>query len=75
MKYKKQILTLHKILGLTTGIVVFIVAITGCFWAFKEEIEALLNDDTVIEVRAQEHLTPTEAKDIAKTVCCGNTVL
>ena len=52
MKYKKQILTLHKILGLTTGIVVFIVAITGCFWAFKEEIEALLNDDTVIEVRA-----------------------
>jgi len=40
MKYKKQILTLHKILGLTTGIVVFIVAITGCFWAFKEEIEA-----------------------------------
>ena len=39
MKYKKQILTLHKILGLTTGIVVFIVAITGCFWAFKEEIE------------------------------------
>ena len=68
MKYKKQILTLHKILGLTTGIVVFIVAITGCFWAFKEEIEALLNDDTVIEVRAQEHLTPTEAKDIAKTV-------
>ena len=74
MKYKKQILTLHKILGLTTGIVVFIVAITGCFWAFKEEIEAFLNDDTVIEVRAQEHLTPTEAKDIAKTVFPQQTV-
>ncbi|WKX74747.1 PepSY domain-containing protein [Zobellia laminariae] len=40
MALKKHILTLHKILGLATGIVVFIVSVTGCCWAFREEIES-----------------------------------
>lgn len=44
MTGKKIIFQVHKILGLVTGIVVFIVAITGCCWSFKEEIESFYDD-------------------------------
>lgn len=38
MKTKKIIRKLHLWLGLVAGIIIFIVAITGCIYAFKEEI-------------------------------------
>ncbi|MDO1514529.1 hypothetical protein Q2T41_17890 [Maribacter confluentis] len=38
MTIRKFILQLHKILGLVTGVVVFIVAINGCCWSFRKEI-------------------------------------
>lgn len=36
-KIKKAFLVLHRWLGLTTGLVVFVVAITGCLFVFEEE--------------------------------------
>ncbi len=74
MTFKKFILQLHKILGLTTGIVVFIVAITGCCWAFRDEIESLYDDYKKVEVKNQAILTPTQAKKLAKDVFPNNTV-
>ncbi|AXO79989.1 PepSY domain-containing protein [Olleya aquimaris] len=68
MSFKKIIFQLHKILGLATGLVVFIVAITGCCWAFKEEIESLYNDYKKVEPQDKPILTPTQAKDFAKAV-------
>ena len=65
---KKIFFQLHKYLGLVTGIVVFVVAITGCCWAFKEEIESLLDDSVQISLQDQPILTPTEAKTFAKEV-------
>lgn len=59
---------MHKILGLTTGIVVFIVAITGCAWVFRDEIESTYNDYKKVTPQDQAILTPSEAKTLAKEV-------
>ncbi|WP_179005794.1 PepSY-associated TM helix domain-containing protein [Winogradskyella forsetii] len=74
MTFKKFIFQLHKILGLVTGIVVFIVAITGCCWAFRDEIESLYDDYTKVIPQEQSILTPTEAKALAKEVFPDNSV-
>ncbi|WP_372752673.1 PepSY-associated TM helix domain-containing protein [Mariniflexile sp.] len=74
MAYKKSILWLHKILGLVTGIVVFIVAITGCCWAFKDEIESLYVVDYTVEKQNAPILTPSEVKAIGSTVFPNNTI-
>lgn len=74
MTFKKFAFELHKILGLATGIVVFIVAITGCCWAFKEEIESLYDDYKKVTPQEQAILTPTQAKELAEAVLPNNTV-
>lgn len=74
MTFKKFAFQLHKILGLATGIVVFIVAITGCCWAFREEIESLYDDYKKVTPQEQAILTPTEAKKLAEAVLPNNTV-
>lgn len=74
MKYRKTILSIHKILGLVTGIVVFIVSITGCCWAFRNEIESTYNDYKKVEPQNITILTPTKAKSIAKDIFPNNTV-
>lgn len=68
MTFKKTIFQIHKILGLVTGAIVFVVAITGCCWAFREEIESLYGDYKKVEPQKAAILTPTEAKDIAHDV-------
>jgi len=74
MRLRKQILALHKIFGIATGIVVFIVAITGCCWAFREEVESLYDDYKKVEVQDTPILTPTQARDIAQEVFPGQTI-
>lgn len=74
MDYRKSILWLHKILGLLTGVVVFIVAITGCCWAFKDEIESLYTDYKLVEKQDEPILTPTEVKDIGASIFPNNTI-
>ena len=74
MTFKKFIFQLHKILGLTTGLVVFVVAITGCCWAFREEIESLYDDYKKVEPQQTAILTPTEAKDIATAIFPQQTI-
>lgn len=74
MTFKKIVFQLHKILGLTTGIVVFIVAITGCCWAFRDEIESLYDDYKKVAPQNAPILTPTKAKELAKAVFPNNSV-
>ncbi|APY09422.1 sulfite reductase [Winogradskyella sp. J14-2] len=74
MTFKKIIFQLHKILGLITGLVVFIVAITGCCWTFKDEIESLYDDYKNVSPQNQPIITPTEAREIAKEIFPNNTV-
>ena len=72
MKFRKIIFEIHKILGLTTGIVVFIVAITGCCWAFRDEIESIYADYKKVSLQNSPILTPTEAKMYAMKVFPNN---
>jgi uncharacterized iron-regulated membrane protein len=74
MSFKKTLFQLHKILGLATGLVVFIVAITGCCWAFKEEIESLYDDYKKVAPQNESILTPTEAKELTKKIFPNNSV-
>ncbi|SDF55758.1 PepSY-associated TM helix domain-containing protein [Cellulophaga baltica] len=74
MTAKKFIFQLHKYLGLTTGLVVFIVSITGCCWAFRDEIESLYDDYKKVTPQDQSMLTPTKAKELAKEIFPNNTV-
>jgi uncharacterized iron-regulated membrane protein len=74
MKTKKLIFQLHKILGLATGIVVFIVAITGCCWTFREEIESLYDDYKTVTPQEGTIITVTKAKEIAQVIFPENTV-
>jgi uncharacterized iron-regulated membrane protein len=74
MTFKKIIFQLHKILGLATGLVVFIVAITGCCWAFRDEIEDLYDDYKKVAPQNEAILTPTKAKEFAKEVFPNNSV-
>jgi len=74
MALKKNILWLHKILGLITGVVVFIVAITGCCWAFKEEIESLYLSDYTVQIQNKPILTPNQVKTIGESIFPNNNI-
>jgi uncharacterized iron-regulated membrane protein len=74
MALKKTIFKIHKILGLSTGLVVFIVALTGCCWPFKDEIESFYNDYKKVIPQEAPFITPTKAKEIALRVFPKNTV-
>jgi uncharacterized iron-regulated membrane protein len=53
MTAKKIIGNVHLILGLASGIIVFIIAITGCFYAFQEEIQAHNRIDMQLQLNEQ----------------------
>lgn len=65
-KTKKVYRNIHKVLGLATGLVVFIVSITGCLWAFKTEIENLYSDYKIVTPQDTEMLTAMEVKEIGE---------
>lgn len=66
MTFKKVNNWLHLWLGLGSGIIVFVVCITGCIWVFNEEITALLEPKTVIEKQDKPVLLPSALSEIAK---------
>ena len=70
-KFRKYIRTLHLYLGLTTGLVVFIVSITGCLWVFQEEIKALTSEVPEVVPQNSPEIDPLEAKNIAQNVFPG----
>ena len=57
---------LHLWLGLISGIVVFIVSITGCFYAFQQEIKDYLEPWRFVEVQDEEFVPPSQLLDTAK---------
>lgn len=74
MSIKKFIHKLHLWLGLTSGLVVFIVSITGCIYAFQYELQELTQDYRhVVEQRA-EFLPPSQLKDIAEAKLPGKKI-
>lgn len=61
MTLKKLIGTIHLWLGLTSGLVVFVVAITGCVLVFELEIKQLTQSHLFVEPPANGKLLPPSA--------------
>ncbi|GAA4431300.1 PepSY-associated TM helix domain-containing protein [Pontibacter saemangeumensis] len=57
---------LHLWLGLASGIVVFIVSITGCFYAFQQEIKDALEPWRFVEVQDKPFVPPSQLLDTAR---------
>ena len=71
---KKIIRKIHLYLGLATGLVVFIVALTGCLWVFQEEITAITSNVPEVVPQQKEELDPIEARNIAQNIFPGKHV-
>jgi len=65
MIFKKIILFIHRWLGLISGLVVFIVSITGCIFCFQDEIQDAIHRYRKVEVQSKPYLEPSILKSIA----------
>lgn len=63
---KKAILKIHLWLGLSSGILVFIIAITGCLYAFQEEIQDYTEEYRFVTKQEKPFLFPTQLEEIAR---------
>ncbi|TDD96164.1 PepSY-associated TM helix domain-containing protein [Flavobacterium cellulosilyticum] len=66
ISFKKAIGQLHLWLGLSSGIIVFIIAITGCLYAFQEEIQNYTEEYRFVEKQAKPYLPPSQLELIAR---------
>ncbi len=62
---KKVIATVHLWLGLGSGLIVFIVAITGCIYAFQEEIQDMTQSYRFVTPEVKDVLPPSQLTEIA----------
>jgi uncharacterized iron-regulated membrane protein len=64
--FKKLIGKIHLWLGLSSGIIVFIIAITGCLYAFQEEIQNITEEYRFVKEQNVNFLPPSKLVGIAK---------
>lgn len=65
MTFKKTILFIHRWLGFTSGLVVFIVSITGCIFCFQDEIQDAIYSWRKLEIQNKPYFAPSNLKNIA----------
>ncbi|MBK0379761.1 PepSY-associated TM helix domain-containing protein [Mucilaginibacter segetis] len=65
-RFKKVILFFHRWLGLISGLVVFIVSITGCIFCFQDEIQDALYSFRKVEVQNKPYLPPSRIEALFK---------
>jgi uncharacterized iron-regulated membrane protein len=66
MNFKKGIGKIHLWLGLSSGIIVFILSITGCLYAFQEEIQNITEEYRFVEKQNKPFLLPSQLEQIAR---------
>jgi uncharacterized iron-regulated membrane protein len=71
MNFRKLIGKLHLWLGFTSGLVVFIVAITGCIYAFQEEIQDLTQPYRYVQAQESAMLPPSRIVEITDAQMSG----
>jgi uncharacterized iron-regulated membrane protein len=74
ISFKKLIGQLHLWLGLASGLVVFVVAITGAIWAFESEISDIIYDYRTVKVEQKPLLSPSTLKQSATKYFAGKTI-
>lgn len=72
--FKKTVRNIHLWLGLTSGIIVFIIAVTGCLYAFQEEIQNITEDYRFVEKQDSPFLLPSKLEAIAHKRLPGKTL-
>lgn len=65
---RKKIIFIHRWLGIPSGLAVFIIALTGCIYAFKTEIQDLYQPEHIINSKGKEILSPSRFKQIGRTI-------
>ncbi len=68
---RKIISKLHLYLGLLSGVVVFIVCITGCLYVFKDEVTSLSEPWRQVEVQNKSIQLPSQIEKTAETILPG----
>lgn len=68
MTFKKIIQKIHLWLGLSTGLVVFIISITGCIYAFQQEIQDATQPFRFSEIENKPILPPSVFEKEARSV-------
>ena len=71
--FKKWAGRIHLWLGLLTGIIVFIVAITGCIYVFHDEIKDAIYDYRFVEKQEGSYLPPSQIKKNVQQMYPGTT--
>lgn len=71
MDIKKKIGKLHLWLGLSSGLVVFIIAITGCIYAFQSEIRNLTEPHRFVRQQNEDFIRPSVLQHIAEDTLPG----
>jgi uncharacterized iron-regulated membrane protein len=74
MSFKKAIGVLHLWLGLSSGIIVFIIAITGCLYAFQAEIQNLTEPYRFVQEQKAAFLPPSQLLEIAQKELPNKTI-
>jgi len=73
MGFKKQVRFLHKWLGLISGLIVFIISITGCIFCFHDEIKDITRKEwRLVEPENKPFLLPSVLKEKAKEIAPKN---
>ena len=73
MGFKTQIRFLHKWLGLISGLIVFIVCITGCIFCFHDEIKDITRKEwRLVEPQDKAFVLPSVLAEKAKEILPKN---
>jgi uncharacterized iron-regulated membrane protein len=75
MRIKKVFSKIHLWLGLITGLVVFIIAITGAIYCFAPELQKFTQSYTQVEANDQNFLPPSQIQKIAEKALPGKSIL
>lgn len=65
---------IHLWLGLSSGLVVFVISVTGCIYAFQAEIRDLIQPYRFVEVKDKPVLMPSQLKAIAENELPGKKI-
>ncbi|PTT01197.1 peptidase [Flavobacterium sp. HMWF030] len=73
MGFKKQVRFLHKWLGLISGLIVFIISITGCIFCFHDEIKDITRKEwRLVEPQNKPFVLPSVLEEKAKQIVPNN---
>lgn len=63
--FKRIIFWLHLWLGLTSGLIVFIISVTGCIYVFEKEIRSITEPYQYVKPEQKPFLPPSQLKSLA----------